>query len=162
MKVISGFLKGRIINGYKTEGTRPTMDSVKESLFAMIQSDIKDSICLDLFAGSGSLGIEAISNGAKFVYFVDHNKKILNILKKNIVNFKIETFSKVILADYKKALLKFNTSNIKFNLVFLDPPYQVHVIEDILKFLNEKDMIVQQDKLYVNLIMKHYKIVMVL
>ena len=73
MKVISGLLKGRNILGYDIDGTRPTMDRVKESLFAMIQDYIKDSTVLDLFAGSGSLGIEAISNGAKTCYFIDHD-----------------------------------------------------------------------------------------
>ena len=71
MKVISGILKGRNIKGYNIEGTRPTMDRVKESLFASINSYIKNSIVLDLFAGSGNLGIEAISNGANLCYFVD-------------------------------------------------------------------------------------------
>ena len=73
MRVISGFLKGRNIEGYNTIGTRPTMDRVKESLFGMIQDYIKDSICLDLFSGSGNLGIEAISQGAIFVYLNDFN-----------------------------------------------------------------------------------------
>ena len=74
MKIISGSLKGRTIDGFNIEGTRPTMDRVKESLFGMIQSYIKDSICLDLFAGSGNLAFEAISNGSKLCYFID--KKI--------------------------------------------------------------------------------------
>ena len=74
MKVISGKLKGRVLKGYNIEGTRPTMDRVKESLFASIQDRIMDSVVLDLFAGSGNLGIEAISNGANKCYFVDNNK----------------------------------------------------------------------------------------
>ena len=65
MKIISGTLKGRTIDGFNIEGTRPTMDRVKESLFGMIQTYIKDSICLDLFTGSGNLAFEAISNGSK-------------------------------------------------------------------------------------------------
>ena len=73
MKVISGTLKGRKILGYDIEGTRPTMDRVKESLFATIQEYLKDSIVLDLFAGSGNLGIEAISNGSSHCYFIDNN-----------------------------------------------------------------------------------------
>jgi len=72
LRVISGFLKGREIKGYNLVGTRPTMDRVKESIFGTIQNNIKDSIVLDLFSGSGSLGIEAISNGAKYCYFIDN------------------------------------------------------------------------------------------
>ena len=95
MKVISGILKGRNIEGYNIDGTRPTMDRVKESLFATIQNNIKDSIVLDLFAGSGQLGIEAISNGAKLCYFIDNNKEVIKILNKNISNLNIKSSSKV-------------------------------------------------------------------
>ena len=88
MKIISGTLKGRKINGYDIEGTRPTMDRVKESLFGMIQEYVKESLCLDLFAGSGNLGLEAISNGAKMCYFNDKNIKCIKTIQKNIVDFK--------------------------------------------------------------------------
>ena len=81
MKVISGTLKGRNIKGYNIDGTRPTMDRVKESLFGMIQDNIKESTVLDLFSGSGNLGIEAISNGAKFCYFIDNNKEAIQTIK---------------------------------------------------------------------------------
>ena len=84
MRVISGSLRGREIKGYTIDGTRPTMDRVKESMFAIIQDYIKDSICLDLFSGTGNLGIEAISNGAKKVYFNDKNKVATKIIKENI------------------------------------------------------------------------------
>ena len=73
MRVISGKYKGRNIMGFNVMGTRPTMDRVKESMFGMIQNNIKGSICLDLFAGSGSLGIEALSNGAQECYFIEKN-----------------------------------------------------------------------------------------
>ena len=83
MRVISGKYKGKKLDGFNIEGTRPTMDRVKESMFALIQNEIKDAICLDLFAGSGSLGIEALSNGAKKCYFVDKNQiAIETIIKK--------------------------------------------------------------------------------
>ena len=78
MKVISGIYKGRNIEGFYVDGTRPTMDRVKESLFSTIQNYIKDSVVLDLFAGSGNLGIEALSEGAKEAYLVDYNKKAIN------------------------------------------------------------------------------------
>ena len=84
MRVISGKYKGKRINGYDIDGTRPTMDRVKESMFGTIQDYIKDSVVLDLFAGSGNLGIEALSNGALKGYFVDNNKKVIDTIKKNI------------------------------------------------------------------------------
>ena len=86
MKVISGILKGRNIKGYDIEGTRPTMDRVKESIFSTIQNEIKDSIVLDLFCGSGNLGIEAISNGCKLCYFIDNNPNLPIILLFNIIS----------------------------------------------------------------------------
>ena len=90
MRVNSGFLKGRNIIGFNIDGTRPTQDRVKESVIAFIQNGIKDAKVLDLFAGSGSLGIETISNGASICYFIDNNKEVIDVLKKNISN--IETF----------------------------------------------------------------------
>ena len=132
MKIISGTLKGRNIEGYNIEGTRPTMDRVKESLFGMIQDDIKDSTVLDLFAGSGNLGVEAISNGAKIAYFIDNNPEVIKVLNKNIANLDIQSKSRVILSDWKKALNTFATQNIKFDLIFIDPPYAYDVYEKIL------------------------------
>ena len=85
VRVISGKYKGRILEGFNINGTRPTMDRVKESMFAMIQNNLKDKVVLDLFAGSGSLGIEALSNGAKLCYFVDNNKIAINTIKKNTI-----------------------------------------------------------------------------
>ena len=82
MRVISGKYKGKNLIGFNIDGTRPTMDRVKESLFGIIQNYIKDSIVLDLFAGSGSLGIEALSNGASSCYFFDNNIELVNIIKK--------------------------------------------------------------------------------
>ena len=133
MKVISGILKGRTIEGFNIDGTRPTMDRVKESLFATIQNNIKDSIVLDLFAGSGQLGIEAISNGANTCYFIDNNKEVIKILNKNISNLNIQKSSKVILSDWKKSLNEFSNQGIKFDLIFVDPPYDYNVYEKILE-----------------------------
>ena len=141
MKVISGILKGRKIEGYNIDGTRPTMDRVKESLFGIIQNNIKDSIVLDLFAGSGQLGIEAISNGAKQCYFIDNNKEVIKILNKNISNLNIKDKSIVILSDWKKALNNFRDKNIKFDLIFIDPPYDYDVSEKILNKVSEYNLL---------------------
>lgn len=138
MKVISGKYKGRILEGFNLVGTRPTMDRVKESLFGMIQNYVKDSIVLDLFAGSGSLGIEALSEGASFVYFVDSNKKAISTIEKNIdlVN---DTNNLIILGDYKKVLKEL--SDKKFSLIFLDPPYNTNYIEESIKLIDEYNLI---------------------
>ena len=84
MKVISGIYKGRTIKGYDMDGTRPTMDRVKESLFATIQDEIKDSVVLDLFSGTGSLAIESLSQGAKTAYAIDKSKEAIKTINENI------------------------------------------------------------------------------
>ena len=141
MKVISGLLKGRIIDGYNIDGTRPTMDRVKESLFGMIQDNIKDSIVLDLFAGSGQLGIEAISNGAKVCYFTDNNNEVIKVLNKNIANLKIKNKAKVILTDWKKFLNECANNKLKFDIIFVDPPYDYDVYEKILEKVSTLDLL---------------------
>ena len=104
MRIISGKLKGRKIDGFDLDGTRPTMERVKESLFAMIQNQLDDALVLDLFAGSGNLGIEAISQGAKKSILVDHNNKAIKIIKKNIENLDLSQSVDIICSDYLKAL----------------------------------------------------------
>ena len=141
MRIISGLLKGRNIKGFDIEGTRPTMDRVKESMFATIQNNLKDSTCLDLFCGSGNLGIEAISNGSKLCYFVDNNPKAIKVVEENIKNLNIKSNTKVFNYDYKKSLKYFNENNIKFDLIFADPPYDYHVIEKVIKYVSEYSLL---------------------
>lgn len=137
MKVISGKYKGRKIEGFDIEGTRPTMDRVKESLFATIQNYVKESVVLDLFSGSGNLGIEALSEGASYAYLVDKNIKCIKTINKNINNMGIENV-KVLNMDYKLALKQINK---KLDLIFLDPPYKTSLIEDSLKLIDEYDLL---------------------
>lgn len=141
MRVISGYLKGRKLEGYMVETTRPTMDRVKESLFASIQNDIEGSIVLDLFCGTGSLGIEAISMSASKCYFVDNNKNIINYLNKNINNLNIKDKSIVVQKDYKEVLLYFKNNNIKFNLILVDAPYKLKVMEEVINSVNSYDLL---------------------
>ena len=141
MKIISGTLKGRTIDGFNIEGTRPTMDRVKESLFVMIQSYIKDSICLDLFAGSGNLGFEAISNGCSNCYYNDKNPKCINVINKKINNFKIEEHSKTLNLDYKKCLNYLKEENIKLDVIFLDPPYKNECLNEIIEYFIKEELL---------------------
>lgn len=136
MRIISGKYKGKKIEGFDIKGTRPTMDRVKESLFGIIQNNLENSVCLDLFAGSGSLGIEALSNGASMCYFVDNNKEILNILSSNLESIKNSILIK---DDYLEALEKLKT--IKFDIIFLDPPYQANLINPSLKYIIDNNML---------------------
>jgi len=135
MQIITGKYKGRKLVSLETDKTRPTLARVKESIFAMIQGEIQDSIVLDLFAGSGAMGIEAISEGAKKVYFIDNNFDAKKVLSKNLVNVKEDY--EIIITDYKDALDKFSKKNQKFDLVFLDPPYKSDFGEIALSMLKD-------------------------
>lgn len=135
MRVISGKYKGKKLEGFDIDGTRPTMDRVKESLFGSIQNYLENSVCLDLFAGSGSLGIEALSNGASTCYFVDNSKEILPILKTNLKDIKNAV---LITTDYLAAL---DNINEKLDIVFLDPPYKKHLINKAINKIIEKDLL---------------------
>ena len=141
MRVISGYLKGRVIKGHDIVGTRPTMSRVKESVFASIQNYVKDSIVLDLFAGTGALGIEAISNYSKYCYFVDNNKISIKTIKDNVNSLNIEEKSKILLNDYKKALNIFKDNNIKFDLIFIDPPYNYKNINEVIDMITEGNLL---------------------
>lgn len=138
MRIISGKYKGKKIDGFDIDGTRPTKDRVKESIMAMIQSKINDSLVLDLFAGSGSLGIEALSNGANMCYFIDNSTQIFNILKKNLNNIDNSVLLKM---DYKDALSKFYNDQIKFDVIFLDPPYHLNILNNAIKLIQDYNLI---------------------
>lgn len=135
MRVISGKYKGKKIDGFGVDGTRPTMQRVKESLFGMIQDKIKDSVCLDLFAGTGSLGIEAMSMGAKECYFVENNSEMQKILKKNLNGIENTV---LLLSDYKIAI---NNLHQQFDIVFLDPPYNKNLICSAIEQLEKNDLL---------------------
>ena len=140
MKIISGKYRGRVLEGFDLKGTRPTMDRVKESLFAMIQNNILDSTVLDLFSGSGNLGIEALSEGAKFSYFVDRNKKACQTIKNNLEKIG-ESNYKIIGMDYLKVLDYFYNEKIKFDIIFLDPPYNTDYVKKSLEKIEQYNLL---------------------
>ena len=136
MRIISGKYRGKKLQGFDIDGTRPTMDRVKESLFGIIQNNLKDSVCLDLFAGSGSLGIEALSNGASKCYFVDYNKEVIKILEANLKGIENST---ILNSSYENALAKLKDK--KFDIIFLDPPYKNNLITNCINIILENNML---------------------
>lgn len=138
MRVISGKYKGKNLEGYNVFGTRPTMDRVKESLFGTIQNYVKNSISLDLFAGSGALGIETLSNEGKICYFVDNGREIKKFLQNNLKGIE---GAKYLDLDYRKALEWFKTQEIKFDIIFLDPPYHEHLINSSIELIKKYDLL---------------------
>lgn len=147
MKIISGIYKGRNIDGYDIVGTRPTMERVKESLFATIQNYIPESIVLDLFSGSGNLAIEALSQGAKEAYAVDNNPIAYKTIKKNIDIIGVKN-CQVKKMDYLDAIADLSKQNIVFDIVFLDPPYNTNYIEKSINYI-EKYKILNKDGIVV-------------
>ncbi len=137
MRIISGIYKGKKLKGFDIDGTRPTMDRVKESLFGMIQEKVPESTCLDLFAGSGALGLEALSMGAKECYFIDNNMEAINILNENTLNVKN---AHVIKCDYKKYLKE---TKLKYDIIFLDPPYKNNNLNKAIKIIEELELLNQ-------------------
>ena len=122
MRVISGKVRGLKLNTPKNEDVRPTTDRVKESLFNIVSPYIMESDVLDLFAGTGSLGIECLSRGANKCVFVDVSKESISIVKSNIKKARVENESTVLNLDFKDAINKLKIQNNKFDVIFMDPP----------------------------------------
>lgn len=130
------------------DGTRPTMDRVKESVFAMIQDYIKDSIFLDLYSGTGNIGIEAISNGSKKAYLVDNNMIAIKTIKENINMLKIDNID-VIKEDAVNQLNNFINTGIKFDIIFLDPPYHTIELDKSLTIINDNLCLLSESSIIV-------------
>lgn len=137
MRVISGKARGTKLSSIESLSTRPTLDRVKESLFNIIQNNLKGAVVLDLFAGSGQLGIEALSRGADKAYLCDINRDAVKMIKQNLEKTKLKDKAVVINEDYKKALRTLNT-NEKFDIIFIDPPYKEDIaVDSIIEIIHE-------------------------
>jgi 16S rRNA (guanine(966)-N(2))-methyltransferase RsmD len=132
MRVITGLAKGRRLETLEGEDVRPTTDRIKEAVFSIIQFETEGRTFLDLFAGSGQMGIEAISRGAKEAFLVDSSKKSLAVVKRNLQTTKFEDKAKVFSMDYR-SFLAMNTT--KFDIAFLDPPYKTGTLQDALELV---------------------------
>lgn len=129
MRVISGKARGKKLVSLEGLNTRPTLDRVKEALFNIIQFDIQDKNVLDLFAGSGAIGIEAISRGAKSATFCDNSMDAIKIIETNIKNTRSTEKAVVLHKDYSLALKYLAKNNTKFDIIYLDPPYKTDFAE---------------------------------
>ena len=136
VRIISGDLKGRklrSLDGYKT---RPTANRTREAIFNIFASQIPGSRVLDLFAGTGAFGIEALSRGADFAVFIDIDKDAVSVLGLNIKNLGLEKRTKIIQWDLISNLNCRPALNFDFDLVFMDPPYKMDMIEPALRNLH--------------------------
>ena len=140
MRIIAGKYKGKVLKEFALASTRPTADMVREALFDKIGFDINDAVFLDLFAGTGAVGIEAISRGAKQCFFVDKNQEAIKIIKNNLGLIDANN-GHMFCFDYETALQNFANQSIKFDIIFLDPPYATSFAEDAINTIKSKDLL---------------------
>jgi 16S rRNA (guanine966-N2)-methyltransferase len=136
MRIISGTSKGRKLATPKNPSLRPTSDRVKESIFNILREQIEGGMVLDLFAGTGNLGIEALSRGAKKVIFVEKGRHALGLIQRNLAQFGLEERSEVLPIDANRAIGILKQRGKTFDLIFMDPPYEQGLIEKTLTKLS--------------------------
>lgn len=141
MRVIGGSAKGQRLHSLPGESTRPTLDRIKESIFNMIQLYVLDAKVLDLFAGSGALGIEALSRGAAECCFVDGQRDSIQVISDNLAKTKLTAGSSVLSMDYQRALTTFKGQGKTFDLIFLDPPYKKGLAGEALRLIEKEDLL---------------------
>lgn len=139
MRVISGIARGTRLETLEGNNTRPTLDRVKEALFNILQTNVKDAYVLDLFSGSGALGIEALSRGAKFCVMGDKSNDAVRILMRNLERTHLAEKAKIIKNDYIKTLNSLQGE--KFDLIFLDPPYGADIAVNSVSYIIELDLL---------------------
>ena len=134
MRIISGKYKGRALKGKLPNGVRPTTDEARESIFNILSNayDLSNTTFLDLFSGSGAMGLEAISRGAIVTYFIDKNPKVINYIKSNINFLEIDEKYEINHTDSIKFLNKIHNS---FTIIFMDPPYKDKIIEHLISMI---------------------------
>jgi len=133
MRIIAGQWKAKRITSPNTERVRPTLESVRESIFSIINSYIEGAEVLDLFGGTGSLGIEALSRGSNFVWFNDIDKQAIKIISTNVTLTEYQSCVKITRKDYDKCLKQIASEKRQFDIIFLDPPYNTKYEEKILE-----------------------------
>ncbi len=141
MRIITGDFKGRKIEMPSGYDIRPTTEKVKEAMFSIIGSLIYDAVAVDLFSGTGNLGLEALSRGAEKCYFCDNNRESIRLIKGNIANCKAEEWSEIIPGDYEKCLMRLSEKGEKVDIFILDPPYKKGLYERCLELIRELDLL---------------------
>jgi 16S rRNA (guanine966-N2)-methyltransferase len=148
LRIIGGNLRGSRLDFPDLPGLRPTSDRIRETLFNWLQGSIRGSNCLDLFAGSGAVGFEAISRGAEQVCFVEKSELAANTIRENLQRLKI-TNAEVLEEDARESLLRFQIHNQKFDVIFLDPPFSEQLIPSICNQLEESNVMADGCKIYI-------------
>lgn len=138
MRIISGQYRGRKLESPIGREVRPTTDKVKEAIFNLLMMDVPDSVCVDLFAGSGSLGLEALSRGASKCYFCDNSRDSIKLIRENINKCGAMENSVILAGDFSKALARIDE---KIDIFLLDPPYREGLYINCLSEIDNADML---------------------
>jgi len=154
IKVISGLYKGKKLRRVTDPGVRPMPHKLKESLFSIIQAELKDTVCLDGFSGTGSIGIEALSRGARTVVFVDASYAAVKAIKANIAKCEAEDMARVMHREFNRAVIQLAKEGAKFDLIFLDPPYKLLEERNPLKVIKKRDILHEGGKIFLR---RHFK-----
>ncbi len=141
MRIISGIARGLKLQSLEGDDTRPTLDNVKEAIFSMLFLKCQGASVLDLYAGSGAMGIEALSRGADSAVFVDLNPKACNVIRQNLSKARMENKAAVISTDAFKYLASAGKEGHEFDLIFLDPPYAAGTLDKVLNLIYEQGLL---------------------
>jgi 16S rRNA (guanine966-N2)-methyltransferase len=141
MRIIAGEFRGRPIKAVPGQNTRPTLDKVKESVFNALGQFFDGGNVLDLYAGSGNLGLEALSRGYEHIIFVDKSFQAINTIKENIRTLRVENQTEVLKMSDMGALAHFKSQQKRFDLVFLDPPYKKQRLNTIMENLVNENLL---------------------
>ncbi len=141
MRIIAGKFRGRKLNEFNVESTRPTLDRIKEPLFSILMPYMENARVLDLFSGTGNLALEAISRGASFAWTNDINKQALKVIIGNVRLTGTDNCVKITGKDYAKCLKQIHEEGQKFDIIFLDPPYSCDYEEKVLKLIVEYNIL---------------------
>jgi 16S rRNA (guanine966-N2)-methyltransferase len=133
MRIIGGKFKGHPLVSFKADHIRPTTDRVKESLFNIWQGEVEDTRVLDLFSGTGSLGLEALSRGAREILFVESHRASVDIIRRNLSQLKVESGVKIVPVDVLSFLRKFKED--PFDLILIDPPFTEKMAHEVMQAL---------------------------
>lgn len=144
MRVIAGAAKGHNLQTIEGLATRPTTDRIKETLFNIIAFDLPECSFLDLFSGSGAIGIEALSRGAKEAVFVDAAAECQKVITANLQHTKLQDRARLMKTDVFSALDKLGAEGKKFDIIFMDPPYESGLYESVLEKVIEKGLLKEE------------------
>ena len=141
MRIISGSMRGTKLFTLDGLNTRPTLDRVKEPLFSIINFKLQDAVVLDLFSGSGALGLESISRGAEKAYLCDNSRDAIRVIKQNVEKTRATEKVEICFKNYEKVLEDFITQKLQFDIVFLDPPYKSDFAQIATKIIVENNLL---------------------